>query len=47
MLTDEEWEKVKKHWIAIGRIPDDNGYFHFTKDLCPIEETMMLHEEVD
>ena len=29
MLTDEEWKKIKEQWIADGRIPDDDGYYHF------------------
>lgn len=31
MLTEEEWARIKAKWIAEGRIPDDNGYYHYTR----------------
>lgn len=32
MLTEEEWARIKAKWIAEGRIPDDNGYYHYTRE---------------
>lgn len=32
MLAEEEWARIKAEWIAEGRIPDDDGYYHFTRE---------------
>ena len=32
MLTEDEWREVKARWIAEGKMTDDEGYWHYTKE---------------
>ena len=29
MLTETMWDKIKASWISAGKMPDDDGWWHY------------------